>query len=43
MEREIEKLKEWVAARRLSYPVQLSIYGDATGNNRHTSASRTGW
>jgi hypothetical protein len=34
---------EWVQARRLSYPVQLSIYGDASGDSRHTSASETDW
>jgi hypothetical protein len=38
-----QAFQEWVAAQRLSYPVQLSIYGDATGDNRHTSASRTDW
>jgi hypothetical protein len=38
-----QAFQEWVVAHRLAYPVQLSIYGDATGDNRHTSASRTDW
>jgi hypothetical protein len=38
-----QAFREWVAARRFSYPVQLSIYGDASGDSRHTSASRTDW
>lgn len=36
---------EWVVQSRPSspFPVQIYLYGDAAGNGRHTSASRTDW
>jgi hypothetical protein len=39
-----EALLNWVKMNRPAYyPVELSVYGDASGENRHTSASRTDW
>ena len=38
-----EAFYNWVKTNRLAYPVVLSVYGDASGENRHTSASRTDW
>jgi len=35
----LKRVSQW----RVSYPVPVSIYGDATGDNRHTAASRTDW
>ncbi len=36
---------EWIAHSRQNtpFPVQIQTYGDAAGNGRHTSASRTDW
>ena len=36
---------EWIARSRpnLPFAVQIQTYGDAAGNGRHTSASRTDW
>jgi hypothetical protein len=36
---------DWIARTRSHsiYPVKIQTYGDAAGNGRHTSASRTDW
>ena len=34
---------EWVNTQGLHYQVDLSIYGDASGDSHHTSSSRTDW
>jgi hypothetical protein len=36
-----EKIAPWRSGS--PYPVQIQIYGDATGKGRNTSASRTDW
>src|SRR5262249_5383231 len=37
----LERTERWTA--RAHGPVAVKIYGDATGDNRHSSASRTDW